>query len=71
VVGQVADALDRKASTEGEQMLKLPRGFCQFHTEDGREVVVNAEQIALIGRPEEVPTTPAKRGLAYGVVPGR
>ncbi|MBV9310169.1 MAG: hypothetical protein JOZ73_05025 [Solirubrobacterales bacterium] len=39
IVTVVADALDRHKSTDDERRRRLPRGFCQFDTVDGREVV--------------------------------
>lgn len=60
IVTVVADALDRQKSTDDERGRRIPRGFCRFHTIDGREVVVNAEQIAWIGRPEENRRSPGE-----------
>jgi hypothetical protein len=55
IVGVIADALDVKGQTTDGQGRRVPRGFVRFETIDGREVVVNAEQIAFIGRPEQSP----------------
>jgi hypothetical protein len=66
IVAVVADALDEKGSTTDAHGRKQPRGFRRFHTVDGREVVVNAEQIAFIGRPEEARSTPQEPLVAWG-----
>ena len=53
VVKVIADALDEAESTTDERGRKLPRGFRRFDTVDGRELVVNAAQIAFVDRREQ------------------
>ena len=55
IVGVLAEALERQGTTTDDQGRALPKGFVRFDTLDGRELVVNAAQVAYVGRPEQAP----------------